>query len=743
MTTTSADKIETLAKLPSAERGERSSAAQQAPQKAVDYSNPEFYQNRELTWLAFNQRVLAMSEDRALPLLERLKFIAIVCSNLDEFYMKRIGGLLQQEGAGYRELTVDGLSPREQIDACREAVIAMDRDIERSLAAILEELPQHGIEMRDYDDLDDDDRQQLRKYYLENIFPLITPQAVDPAHPFPFISNLSLNLLVTLHHPDSEFSSLARVKVPIGSGIKRFIAVGDGHRFVALEQIMANNLDLLFPGMVIDHFEVFHVIRNASTERNEAVANDLLEMIVSELRERKFASIVQLTVQRDMNPTRRGMLAAELGLDNNRDVFETGGLMAKRHLFEISGLEIPALRNAPHRPADHFKLLENRSIFHVLREHGDVLLQHPYESFATSVVRFLEEASQDPKVRAIKMILYRAADRSKIVDCLIEAASNGKQVAVVVELKARFDEAANIRWASRMEEAGIHVTYGVVGLKTHGKVILVVRQDYNGIRRYVHIGTGNYHEETAQLYSDLGLLTCDREIGDDVTEFFNYLTTGYTPNRRYNKILPAPRVMKNSLINKIRREVKIHRSDGRGHIQFKCNALEDADTCKELYRAAAAGVRVDLIVRDTCRIVTGKTEASDNIRVVSIVGRFLEHSRIYYFRNGDENGGEYYIGSADLMKRNLESRVEILAPVESPDLKQDLRLILNTCLLDRHGAWEMQPDCGYRPLREPDGKSCQRELVDMATNRLQAARKQNLRKLEHLRRRNSSSFRFG
>ncbi|GJL82267.1 MAG: polyphosphate kinase [marine bacterium B5-7] len=706
--------------------------------RPVDLSKPSLYQNREITWLRFNQRVLSMSRDDSTPLLERLKFIAIVSSNLDEFYMKRIGGLMQQEGAGYSELTIDGLSPKEQIELCSRFINTLEAEIEESLTALLKRLPEYDIQICQYDTLDHDEQHVLRRFYLENIFPLITPQAVDPAHPFPFISNLSLNLLVTLHHPDSEFSSLARVKVPVGSGTKRFIPIGKSNRFVPIEQIMAGNLDLLFPGMLIDRCEVFRVIRNASTERNEASANDLLEMIVSELRERKFAPIVKLLVHKDMNPSRRGMLSAELGLNEETNVLDSTGLMAKRDLIELSTLQIPRLRDVPHRPVDHFKLLETRSIFHIIREHGDILLQHPYESFATSVLRFLQEASRDPKVRAIKMTLYRTADQSKIVDCLIEAARNGKQVAVAVELKAQFDEMANVRWASHMEEAGVHVTYGVVGLKTHSKVIMVVRQDFNGIRCYVHIGTGNYHEGTAQLYCDLGLLTCDREIASDIAEFFNFLTTGYTPNRNYKKIIPAPRIMKSVLINRIRREIKLHKNGEPGHIQFKCNALEDFDIAKELYRASMAGVTVDLIIRDSCRVKVGIKGLSENIRVISIVGRFLEHSRIYYFRNGGDENEEYYIGSADLMKRNLESRVEILTPVQSVDLKQDLRMILNTYMNDRHGAWEMQPDGNYRSLRTEGEKSSQDKFVEMATNRYQAARKQNLRKLDNLRMRGKS-----
>ena len=707
-------------------------------QKGLDYTDPDLYQNRETTWLQFNQRVLTLSKDEKLPLLERLKFIAIVSSNLDEFYMKRIGGLKQQEVVGYRELSIDGRSPSEQIASCQKMIAQLDIDVEASYNVIVDELPNHGIELCNYMQLEEEDKLNLRQHYIDNIFPLITPQAVDPAHPFPFISNLSLNLLVTLHHPDSEFTSLARVKVPVGSGVKRFIAINNNLRFVALEQIMANNLDLLFPGMVIDHCELFHVIRNASTERNESAANDLLEMIVSELRERKFATIVQLLVQKEIEPSRRGMLTSELNLKGEHDVLETSGLMAKRHLFEIANLEISQLREKPYRAVDHFQLLDKRNIFHIIREQGDILLQHPYESFSTSTVRFLKEASNDPKVRAIKMTLYRTGDNSIIPDLLIDAARNGKQVAVAVELKAQFDEATNIKWASQMEEVGIHVTYGVVGLKTHSKVILVVRQDFDGIRRYVHIGTGNYHEDTAKLYTDLGLLTASHDIGNDITEFFNFLTTGYTPNRKYKKIIPAPRVMKTAIINKIRREIKNTKNGYPAGIQFKCNAIEDPDICKELYRASAAGVPIDLIIRDSCRIFAGVEGLSENINVISVIGRYLEHSRIYYFKNaGDENAEEeYFIGSADLMKRNLESRVEILVPVESIDLKQDLRLILNTCMTDTNGAWVMQPDGSYllKPY-EGEPRASQQIFQEMAEKRYQAARKQNIRKLENLRKR--------
>jgi len=430
------------------------------------------------------------------------------------------------------------------------------------------------------------------------------------------------------------------------------------------------------------------------------------------------------------------MLAAELELDEASDVFEVEGMLSLRDLFEIASLAYPSLHDPPHHPVDHPRFQTSRNIFHEIRDAGSILLQHPYESFATSVERFLHEASEDPKVRAIKMTLYRTAQGSRIVDCLVNAAGNGKQVAVVVEIKARFDEAANIKLAERMEEAGIHVTYGVVGLKTHCKVILVVRQDYSGLRRYVHIGTGNYHPGTARIYSDLGLLTCDDTIGQDATELFNYLTTGYTPKRRYSKLLPAPKHLKQALLEKIRRETALHSKQHPGQIQFKMNALDDADIVAALYRAAHAGVRIDLIIRDSCRLRPGIPGLSETVRVVSIVGRFLEHARIYYFRNGGDE--EYYLGSADAMKRNLESRVEILAPVETPELRKELRAMLDVQLHDRRSAWEMQPDGTYRqlaPSGPDDAHGSHDLLISLADKRAKAAARLKKKKAAGLYRR--------
>ncbi len=703
------------------------------PRIAHDLDWPEYYLNRELTWLSFNWRVLHEAEDERTPLLERLRFIAIVGSNLDEFFMKRIGGLKQQVGAGMRELSVDGRTPQQQIAECYEVIrklVRRKREVMRQLDGLLRE---RDIHLARYEDLSPDQQTSLRDYYFENIFPLVTPQAMDPAHPFPFVSNLSLNLLVTLHRPKDQRPALTRVKVPVGNGIPRLLRVGEELTFVRLEDVMAHNLDLLLPGMEVMGCEFFRVTRNANTGRDEEQADDLLAMIESELRERRFAPIVRLEVEKGMDPVHRGMLAAELGLDEASDVFEDDGMLGVRDLMAIASLDLPELHDPSHHPVDHAELVSDRNIFHVIRGVGSILVHHPYESFSTSVGRFLKEASEDPKVRAIKMTVYRTSEETGVIDQLIQAARNGKQVAVAVELKARFDEQENIRWATRLEEAGIHVTYGVVGLKTHCKVILVVRQDYNGLRRYAHIGTGNYHAGTARLYSDLGLLTSDREIGRDLTELFNYLTTGYKPKRDYQKILPAPALLKQGILDRISREITLHSAERPGRIRMKMNALEDADVTQALYRASQAGVQVDLIVRDTCRLRPGIPGLSENVRVVSLVGRFLEHARIYHFANDGED--EYYLGSADLMQRNLENRVEVLAPVEEPRLREDLDALLESQLCDSRAAWDMQPDGRY-VQRVPESPRKARSAQEIAIGRAEKRFKEATR----LRRRQPKGF---
>ncbi len=695
-----------------------------------DLDAPEFYLNRELTWLSFNRRVLSEARDERTPLLERVKFLAIVSGNLDEFFMKRIGGLKLQVAAGVHKPTVDGQTPMEQIEACHREIRDIQREQESTYRDLLELLDKHKIRLVRYRELAEAQQAALRQHFFDNIFPVVTPLAMDPGHPFPFISNLALNLLVTLRYPGGSSWHMARVKVPVSKEVApRFLRVGQEHTFVTLEDVMANNLDLLFPGMEIESCEFFRVTRNANVELDEEQADDLLEMIETELRERHFAPMVRLDVGAGMNPTHRGMLAAELGLDEDADVFEVTGMMAMRDLFEIAFLDIPQLHDEPHHPVDHPRLTTERNIFHIIRDGGPVLLQHPYESFSTSVERFLRAASRDPKVLAIKMTLYRTSAEGKIIESLINAARNGKQVAVLVELKARFDEAANIRWARRLEQAGIHVTYGVIGLKTHSKIILVVRSDYDGLRRYAHIGTGNYHAGTARLYTDLGMLTCDPDIGHDLTRLFNNLT-GYSPPPSYRKILAAPYTLKQAILDKIDREIGHHSPESPGLIRMKMNALEDADIAKALYKASQAGVQVDLIVRDTCRLRPGIPGLSETTRVISAVGRFLEHARIYYFRNGGDE--EYYIGSADLMGRNLESRVEVVAPVEDPDLRQELRLILDVQLGDQRCAWDMHSDGTYvqrQPGDVQEARGCQELLIELAEQRVQAAAKHKQKKV--------------
>lgn len=692
--------------------------------------------NRELTWLAFNQRVLAEAEKSDNPLLERVKFLAIVNSNLDEFFMKRIGGLKQQVGAGINALSADGRTPQEQIDACYDVIKDLSHDITRIFRSLLIKLKREHIQISTFARLTKLQQQQMRDYFYDNIYPLLTPQAMDPAHPFPFVSNLSLNLLITLAYPgdnDERSNVLSRLKVPVGQGSRRFIRVDANHDlFITLEDLIINNMDVIFPEMQVLSVEIFRVTRNAVTEKDEERAEDLLELIESELRERRFAPIVRMQFSKGMDSVHKGMLAAELHLDENKDVFEEEELMSKRDLMELMAIDRPDLKDTPHHPADNAALVGEDNLFHAIRRSGPFLIQLPYESFSTSVERFVRDASRDPKVIGIKMTIYRTSSDSKIIKHLIEASQNGKQVTVVVEVKARFDESANIRWANHLEEAGIHVTYGIVGLKTHAKLIYVLRQDFDGLRRYAHIGTGNYHSGTARLYSDLGILTADKDIGNDLTEVFNYLTTGYTPKRDYKKLLPAPRHMKRGLLARIKREIEHAKAGKKALIQLKTNALEDVDISLALYEASQAGVSVDLLIRDTCRVVPGIAGLSDHIRVISIVGRFLEHARIYYFYNNSDE--EYYIGSADLMKRNLESRVEVITPIDDSGLREQLRRFLDMQLADTQNAWMMQSDGNYTRCDSKDhAMTAQSRFIDDANARYKAANRLRLRKTRSLR----------
>lgn len=689
----------------------------------ADLASSHLYLNRELTLLNFYFRVLHEAEDPRTPPLERIRFAAIVGSNIDDFVMKRIGGLKQQLGAGVTERTVDGRSPEEQIHQCFALIRLLDARLRAVVSALEALLAENGIRFLKPIDLPAAERKALRKQYLTHIHPLVTPQATDPAHPFPFISNLSLNLVLSLRDPQSQETALARVKVPVGAGVPRFLRLGSSLDFVPLEQVLIDNLDVLFPGMEVMSCSVFRVTRNANTEREEESAEDLLELIESELRDRKFAPVVRLQCSKGMDAAHLRLLTHELGLRPS-EVFEIGGLLGLRDLMEVAELDLPHLREPAHHPVDHPAIKPDRSIFQVIREAGPLLLEHPYHSYATSVERFLREASRDPEVRAIKMTLYRTSEDSKAVEHLIEAARNGKQVAVAVELKASFDEAANIRWANRLEEVGIHVTYGVMGLKTHCKVILVVRQDQDGLRRYAHIGTGNYHAGTARRYTDYGLLTASRRIGQDLTELFNYLTTGFKPKRRFRRVLPAPKILKSALLEKIEREIEAHRIGDPARIQMKMNGLEDPDVVRALYKASMAGVPIDLIVRDTCRLRPRVPGLSETTRVVSVIGRFLEHGRIYYFHNGGDE--EYYIGSADCMSRNLQGRVEVLVPVEDPELRSELRFVLDSQLEDRRGGWEMQSDGSYvlkAPVADAEARSSQALMIERAgSQRREASR---------------------
>jgi len=705
------------------EKGESSEKGE----KVFDLTAPEWYLNRELTWLEFNRRVFNESKDARNPLLERVFFLSIIGSNLDEFFMKRIGGLKQQVGAGLKLLSIDGRTPQQQINESYEVIrdlLEKQQALERELLTLLARQHIHIVK---YAALSDPQRQKMAGYFRDNIYPLLTPQGMDPAHPFPFISNLSLNLLVATRHNEGEHVYLNRIKVPTtGTGIPRFIRVESGkHLYVQFEEVIANNLEIIFPGMIIESCELFRVTRNAITENLPEQAVDLLSMIETALQDRKFAEIVRLEVDSGMTRQHRGMLASELGIDSRKDVFTVDGIMAKRDFMEIVSIDKPELHFLPHQPLDHYKLAGDfPNIFHQIREEGPLLLQHPYESFSSSVERFLREASTDPKVLGIKMTLYRTSANSQIIQYLLDAAQNGKQVAVVVELMARFDESANIHWATYLEQAGIHVTYGVVGLKTHSKVIFVVRRDYNGLKRYAHIGTGNYHAGTARAYSDLGLLTCDSDIGNDLTEFFNFLTLGYAPARNYKKLLPSPKILKKSLLENIKREIEQHSKGNPGLIQLKSNALTDQDVIAALYQASQSGVKVDLLIRDSCLLRPGIPGLSENIRVVSLVGRFLEHSRIFYFKNNGQE--QYYIGSADIMKRNLERRVEVITPVESPVLQAQLREIINLQLADRRSAWDMQPDGTYvqrKPESRDERRSAQEQLIEKSEKRLAEARR--------------------
>jgi polyphosphate kinase len=671
------------------------------------------YLNRELSWLDFNARVLAQADVQATPLLERAKFLAIYSQNLDEFFQVRVAGLKDQVAAGLGVSTPDGLAPDEQLATIRERVLDLTAHQERIfLDEIVPALAEAGIQLSDWDTLDADDRDYLVEVFEEQVFPVLTPLAVDPGHPFPYISNLSLNLAVLVRDPVIGERRFARVKVP--NLLPRFVVLPDGERYVPLEQVIAQHLGALFPGMDVVSHHPFRVTRNADLTLEEEEADDLLAAVEIELRRRRFGRAVRLEVMRGIDAETLALLQRELDVGDD-DVFETIAPLDLGGLWNVWELPRPDLKDDPARRVTepHLALAEEAGdIFEAIRG-GDILLHHPYDSFRTSVTAFVEAAANDPKVLAIKQTLYRTSAASPIVQALIHAATEGKQVAALVELKARFDEQANVEWARALEEAGVHVVYGMMGLKTHAKTALVVRDDPDGIRRYCHLGTGNYNERTARTYEDLGLLTCDPAVGADVSQLFNYLT-GFARQERYRKLLVAPGAMRPRLIELIEREA----ASPKGRITMKMNSLVDIELIDALYAASQAGVEIALVVRGICCLRPGVPGLSERIRVRSIIGRYLEHSRIYHFANGAGPGQPiYFMGSADLMPRNLDRRVEALLPIEDPQLQGRLQQILDINLADDELAWELLPDGSWRKVPTTLGVSTHVTLERLATER--------------------------
>jgi len=673
--------------------------------------------NRELSWLEFDGRVLALAEDPDLPLLERVKFLAIFSRNLDEFFQVRVSGLREQVAAGVvTSKTPDGLSPSEQLREIRRRCAELLDRADSAVEELLPLLDKAGIRIVGLEDVDDEDAGFLRETFHQHVFPVLTPLSVDPAHPFPYISNLSLNLAAIVRDPRTGLNRFARVKVP--PLLPRFTALPDGERLVPVEQVIAAHLDTLFPGMEIVSRHAFRVTRDADVEVEEDEAEDLLAAIESVLwRRRRAASPVRLEVDRSMTPEMLDLLVRELDLEE-ADVYVSRGLLDLGGLMALSAMDRPDLKEEPWTPVTQPRLTVEEGepdLFAVLGA-GDVLVHHPYDSFATSVEAFLEQAALDPDVLAIKQTLYRtSAQESPIISALVRAAEVGKQVVALVELKARFDEQANITYARALEEAGVHVAYGVVGLKTHAKISLVVRREKDGVRRYAHVGTGNYNPTTAKLYEDLGLLTADPEIGADVADLFNLLT-GYSRQREYRHLLVAPHDLRPKLLKLIRRESRPH-----GKIVMKMNSLADAEMIDALYSASQAGADVDLIVRGICCLRPGVPELSERIRVRSLVGRYLEHSRVFRFGRR-RTGYDHYFGSADLMPRNLDRRVEAIVPVLDPALKRRLDRMLKAALEDDVLAWRLRPDGTWSKVRQRKGMSSQALLQEDTLERASVGR---------------------
>ncbi|TVQ08501.1 MAG: polyphosphate kinase 1 [Leptolyngbya sp. DLM2.Bin27] len=729
-------------------------------QTAPDLSQPQYYISRELSWLEFNRRVLHEALDERTPLLEALKFLAIFSTNLDEYFMVRVAALKQQIEAQVTHRSPDGLSPTAHLNAISATLRPMVTQQHQAFATDLRrQMAQQGIWLLDYADLSAAQQTYCRDYFEEQVFPVLTPLAVDPGHPFPYISNLSLNLAVVVQDPHTQQNHFARIKVP--RVLPRFIRLPQSSLSqsaivpednlpqrsrhaaaepgwsqrpchwlgVPLEQVIAANLSTLFPGMVVQEHYGFRITRNADLAVEEDEADDLMLAIEQELRKRRRGgSAVRMEIQRATPGPVRAMLMEELGLDDT-DIYEVDGLLGLSDLMTFMALPLPDLKapswtptvplpleslSPPGIEADDTDLETAEDLFALLRRQ-DQLLHHPYHSFSATVQRFITQAAHDPQVLAMKMTLYRTSGDSPIVNSLISAAENGKQVTVLVEIKARFDEENNINWARKLEQSGVHVVYGLVGLKTHSKVVLVVRREGNRIRRYYHVGTGNYNPKTARVYTDLGLLSARDDIGADISDLFNYLT-GYSRQHIYRQLLVAPLTLRQRLSTLIDQEISLQATGRGGRIVAKMNSLVDPDLIAQLYRASQAGVSIELIVRGVCCLRPGLPGISDNIRVISIVGQFLEHSRILYFQNGGQE--IVLLGSADWMPRNLDRRVEVMVPVTAPAIRQELKTILDLCLEDNRQAWDMAADGSYRQRRPQPGeptRSCQALLMERAS----------------------------
>ena len=694
---------------------------------------PDRFFDRELSWLKFNKRVLELAQDETIPIIERASFAAIFASNLDEFFMVRVAGLKRRIDTGIAVTSASGLSPRQQMRAISEQAHRLpDEHAHYVVDTILPELAKENIQLLGWDKLTIAEQERLSRYFRQQVFPVLTPLAVDPAHPFPYISGGSINLAVLVENPTSGKSHFARVKIP--DNLDRLVPVDDmtedeaedvRYGFITMENLIIAHLETLFPGMIIKEARSFRVTRNEDIEVEEDDAENLLNAIEKELLRRRFGPPIRLEISDETSPFLSQLLADQMGVTPD-EVYRLPAPLDATVLFELGGIDRPDLKFPPFVPTTNRQIAEVESsraqdIFAAIRER-DILLHHPYDSFSTSVQAFLAQAAADPKVLAIKQTLYRTSSNSPIIDALIDAAQAGKQVLALVELKARFDEDANIAWARKLERAGVHVVYGIVGLKTHCKLSLVVRQEADGLTRYCHVGTGNYNPKTARQYTDLGLLTCDPVVGQDMTKLFNQLS-GYAPKSSFHRLLVAPRTVRSGLIQRIRREEEAARAGKEAWIKIKVNSIVDEKTIDALYRASQAGVKIDIVERGICSLKPGVPGLSDNIRVRSILGRFLEHSRIYAFANSDGpqigegpvSGPEVWIGSADLMHRNLDRRVEALVRITAPEQVQELIDYVDLQMADTTSSWHMQPDGTYvRHSKDAEGKpllDCQEYLI--------------------------------